>query len=393
MMIKKLCVAFLLTTVALVNAGEVKKVKATQESLPDIEQYLTPFWLSDSSYQEPLFFVQGQDGEPASARLLFPPGKILSFTSATGEIVFEEGKDYQIEAVSGIITLPLGSRIPFKTRRELYPLNTDPNPKPNTKINQKKGEPQTLLLFSEGTFFRSLQVAVTYTHGPGLWTGYTPAFMGRHLPKTLGKLQAQQPVTISVSGDSISAGWGSSGPPHRYANLVKAGLERAYGATITLNNRAHGGWTAPQGLKDAALLAAQKPDLVLIAYGMNDIKYNDVATYSGNIQRIMAEIRTLSPETEFILVSSMLGNPEWEGMPGEDKFTKFRDALAGLCGPGVVLADVTAAWMELLKRKSLYDLTGNGLNHPNDFSHRIYAQVILGLLLKKSEYKDGRICP
>lgn len=384
MMMKNIWVALLLTNVALVNAGELNTVHATSNALPDIEQCLAPVWGSESVYQEPLFFVQRQDGEPASARLLFPPGKILSFTSATGEIVFEEGRDYQIEPVSGIITLLPGSRIPFKTRRELYPLNTDPTPLPRTKINQKKGEPQTLLLWSEGGFFK-MQVAVTYTHAPRLWTGYAPAFAGTRLPKTLGKLRARQSVTIGVSGDSISEGFNASNPAHRYANLVKAGLERAYGVTITLKNRAHAGWTAPEGVKDATNLAAEKPDLVFIAYGMNDIKYTDVATYAGAIQRIMAEIRTRSPETEFILVSSMLGNPEWEGMPDADTFVTFRDALAGLCGPGVVLADVTAASMELLKRKSLYDLTGNGLNHPNDFSHRIYAQVILGLVLQKSD--------
>ena len=35
---------------------------------------------------------------------------------------------------------------------------------------------------------------------------------------------------------------------------------------------------------------------------------------------------------------------------------------------------------DLLARKSDFDLTGNGLNHPNDFGHRLYAQMILALL-------------
>jgi hypothetical protein len=33
-----------------------------------------------------------------------------------------------------------------------------------------------------------------------------------------------------------------------------------------------------------------------------------------------------------------------------------------------------------LKRKQDWDQTGNGVNHPNDFGHRVYAQVILKLL-------------
>ena len=47
------------------------------------------------------------------------------------------------------------------------------------------------------------------------------------------------------------------------------------------------------------------------------------------------------------------------------KFPLYRDALAKLCGPGVALADLTSMWAELLKRKSFYDLTGNGLKDPD----------------------------
>ena len=43
------------------------------------------------------------------------------------------------------------------------------------------------------------------------------------------------------------------------------------------------------------------------------------------------------------------------------------------------MADVTSVWLELAKRKPYWDYTGNGLNHPNDFGHRLYAQVILAL--------------
>ena len=36
----------------------------------------------------------------------------------------------------------------------------------------------------------------------------------------------------------------------------------------------------------------------------------------------------------------------------------------------------------LLKRKRFYDLTGNGVNHPNDFGHCVYAQSLLALLVE-----------
>ena len=140
---------------------------------------------------------------------------------------------------------------------------------------------------------------------------------------------------------------------------------------MNFTNHAVGGWTAAQGLKHAidAKLGEQKPDLVIIAFGMNDVFARDAARYQKNIGGIMEAIRIESPETEFILVASMLGNEEW-GMPME-QFALHRDALKELCGPGIVLADLTAMWEELLKHKSFYDLTGNGVNHPNDFGHAV----------------------
>jgi hypothetical protein len=46
----------------------------------------------------------------------------------------------------------------------------------------------------------------------------------------------------------------------------------------------------------------------------------------------------------------------------------------------VALADVTQVWTEMLRQKPDFDLTGNGLNHPNDFGHRLYAQALLQVL-------------
>ena len=48
--------------------------------------------------------------------------------------------------------------------------------------------------------------------------------------------------------------------------------------------------------------------------------------------------------------------------------------------PAFELADLTAVWSEMLKRKKDWDLTVNGVNHPNDFGHRVYAQVICELM-------------
>ena len=37
-------------------------------------------------------------------------------------------------------------------------------------------------------------------------------------------------------------------------------------------------------------------------------------------------------------------------------------------------------WTKAVARKEPHDLSGNGLNHPNDFGHRLYAQLILAAI-------------
>ena len=37
-------------------------------------------------------------------------------------------------------------------------------------------------------------------------------------------------------------------------------------------------------------------------------------------------------------------------------------------------------WSGFLELKKDWDQSGNGVNHPNDFGHRVYAQVIFTLL-------------
>jgi hypothetical protein len=97
---------------------------------------------------------------------------------------------------------------------------------------------------------------------------------------------------------------------------------------------------------------------------------------------IIDRIRAADKEIEVVLVAPMLGHGEWTATP-RDMFPKYRDELKKLVGEGVALADVTAVWEMMLKSKHDLDLTGNGLNHPNDFGHRLYAQAVLSVLIDR----------
>jgi acyl-CoA thioesterase I len=332
---------------------------------------LEPFWLSTTMRGESLLFVDRGDGIPA-ASLLFRNVDGVSLTSATGEAQFEAGRDFVVDSDAAVVRLAPGSRIPSFTLEELYPPH----------------EPFVLIADEDDRFHR-LQVAATYAHPPDQWLGYVPRLATSQLPRTLQRLATAQPLTVCVTGDSISEGFNASGvtgvPPRQppYAALVAAGLQHVSGSPVTFNNFAISGWTSDHGVADVARVAAARPDLVIVGYGMNDAGYAEPKDYSANIAGIMSGVRAVSPDAEFVLVSPMLPNPKWD-YPVMDRFPAYRDALDQLCGDGAALADLTSLWTDLLARKTEHDLTGNGINHPNDFGHRLYAQVILGLLIEPS---------
>ena len=133
------------------------------------------------------------------------------------------------------------------------------------------------------------------------------------------------------------------------------------------------------GLTQIDKVVEAKPDLVILAFGMNDSAGRSPDSYRENTKNMIAKIREKLPECEFVLVASMLGNRDWIRLKAE-YFPQYRDALKELVGPGVALADLTAIWAAFLELKQDWDQTGNGVNHPNDFGHRVYAQVITALL-------------
>jgi lysophospholipase L1-like esterase len=313
-------------------------------------------------YDESVFFI-GAKGASSTALLLFAPERVLSLHDARHETTFEEGRDYEVRQDERTVVRLPSSRMPCSAPEDV-----------------------ALLICADDDAFHRRQVEVTYTHAGG-WDGPTPCGDDA-VPGTIQRLRAAEPVRVALTGDSISEGYNASGfirvPPYQaaYGALVAAGLEQAYGSPIELHNFAVAGWTSNHGLADVERVASVNPQLVIVAYGMNDASYAAPAELAGNVRALIDQVRRTSSDAEFVIVSPMLPNPEADPrvMP---RFPAYRDALAQLSGRGVILADVTTLWTQLLARKAFYDVTGNGLNHPNDFGHRLYAQVILAQLVER----------
>jgi lysophospholipase L1-like esterase len=295
--------------------------------------------------------------DSAEGWLLFPPGEVSHVTNASGAVSYTAGVDYLIEPGSRRLTRVPGSAMPWANRETR----------------------------ADGRLTHDRTIAVTYTHAddPTVWA--PAANPPATLPRVARRLECREPLTLCVTGDSISAGYDSSGfhgvPPFQppFATLVASALERRSGAPVHLHNLATAGWTAADGLWDATRVAAADPDIVIVAFGMNDAAYASGDEFGGNVAELVTRIRAGRPDTEFVLVAPMLPTPECTWVD-HARFAEYRERLAALTGEGIALADVTRLWNAMAARKDLHDLSGNGLNHPNDFGHRLYAQVILAAL-------------
>ncbi len=342
------------------------------------ERLLQPFWLGSRMEEESLFFIRDDKSGMPVAPLLFAARTILSVRRADGTAEYREGKDYLL-ASERCLSLPPNSVIPFKTSAEMKP----PIGSPQSIAAARDG--RNHLFFSEGHVFHDLQAAVTYDHDDE-WDDPRPQSGLADLPVTAGKLQQGKPLRLALYGDSITAGHNASqhtgAPPGLppYGELVAAELERHYRSSIACVNVAVAGVTSAWGLANISRVTDAAPDLVVLAFGMNDASGGVTPErFRENMRGQILAVRKARPAVEFILVSGMAGNPEWTGSV-PDLYSCYRDDLRSLCGEGVALADVTSVWNKLVQRKDFASLTGNGVNHPNDFGHRVYAQVIMALM-------------
>jgi len=330
-----------------------------------------PFWRATVMDNEPVLFIRNEGKPFATGKLLFMPSGQPTIMAPDLVMKYEEGKDYVWKPGSDTIELTAGTRIPFKTSAEMVP---------------SPGSPNTMMgvLFSEGHFFHDLQVQVSYPHAADWPLQDAPPT--QLLTRSLAKLNVKQPLKLVALGDSITIGANASGvvgaPPHQppYPQLVANTLQQRFGASVTLTNLARGGTGAGWGLEMVAKVVAEKPDLVILAFGMNHSE--PAAGFEAVMRKLRDAVQAACPEADIVLVAPMTGNPC--GFP-QERFTGYCAALRNLTGPHVALADVTSPWLELLKRKPFSDLSGNNINHPNDFGHRVYAQIISELFPRKSE--------
>jgi lysophospholipase L1-like esterase len=163
--------------------------------------------------------------------------------------------------------------------------------------------------------------------------------------------------------------------------MIQKKLQNIYEATVGVRNVAVGGWATVNGL-DAfnERVLAEQADLMVLAYGMND-RGTPLDKYKEMIADMVCRFKKFNPDGEVVLVAPMLPNVETDWLKNQPLFAEKLYELEKEYS-FVSVADMTQIhWGILSTGKRYRDMTGNNINHPNDFIARVYAQVILKTLL------------
>lgn len=351
----------------------------------DWEKRLAPITRSPIVYREACFPLAESRDREIVLPLLYPAKNIIEVIhNATGRKL-EPNRDWILRGTE--LVLPPGTRAPVQLSAEFFQ-----SPR-REKDGTVKMVPSQIRL-SEGTFYHERQIEVSYEPAVRDWTMPPPRSSIEALPRFRQLLAAHAPVKLILFGDSISVSYNATKYtgvwPYQpgFGELVARKLAQS-GSRITFMNHSRGGETSLHATTQAdSQVAWFEPDLVIVALGMNDRSPERRPAHRANLEQIIDTVRARSPQTEFVIVTPMLNNPKQP--TGLEPVKFIRDEALKIARPGIAFVDVTTTQLEMLKRKTYLDLSGNGANHPNDFLVRVYAQRILEVLTPGPGGRDAR---
>lgn len=208
------------------------------------------------------------------------------------------------------------------------------------------------------------------------------AYTGARPVRTIEKLRKGEPVTIVCWGDSVTACGESSTPDKCYVALLETRLKKLYpNAQIRVVNAGIGASnseTRKAGFQKEVL--DFKPDLVTLEF------VNDMGLPDDVLQRNYEQIlqRLSAAGAELILITPHFTMPEWMELPhgrGPEKRRGVMFLRKFAAEHAVPLADASKRWEDLQDLGVPYEtLLRNGINHPDDRGHAIFADELIRVL-------------
>ncbi len=224
--------------------------------------------------------------QPIRVRSTYLPGP--------STIEYVQGQDFTVDTATRAISRTPGSRIPdFRTNMLYGQANFDHNKFPG---------------FGNTAYFAFVDYSC---RADERWPEQLSQI--HLLPETIRKLRSGRPLRIVAFGDSITAGGDATKPELIFWERWAAELRRQFPrASITAVNGATGGDNTAHGLQRfEAKVLAERPDLVLVAFGMNDHNRSGVPIpdFQRNLKEMISRIRTANGEV--VLLSAFPPNPNW----------------------------------------------------------------------------------
>ncbi len=334
--------------------------------------------------EDEILVFSEKDGH-ISANLAFDNPKNLSIRNRVGELLIE-GVDY---ALSGNKIELLNLEIFYY--RQGWLQNRDVPPEIPSE-NKQYGINGCLLI--EPKYMRGTQFLASYDCEVNDFPSAISDWL--YLPHTYEKLKEQKKLKIALFGDSISnaanSSWemGFGGYEHWCESALKR-VEELYDAKIELLNCSRSGY-GTEWAKEAVAekFTGQNVDLAIIAFGMNDAPDGmSVQEFTQNISDIMGKIRAFNSKTEFVLIAPFVPNKDCTYVYKEQK--NYLYGLKEIEGEGVTVLDMTSIFLWLLERKSYCEISGNNLNHPNDFGYAFFTYSFIELFRKLKIKMENRL--
>ena len=354
----------------------------------DHTTYTLPLWQGDTVYNETVMFV-GNSGVP----LLYKAEKIIAVLGYDLKTEYVEGEDYLLK--DGKLYLTENTRIPVFSEKDFYPTAPEKGKYLGCSL---EGKPY--IYHSEGSDIFKRQVHVTYTHSDK-WDGNIPEYSAK-LERFRQKVASGQPVTVLFYGDSITTGLNSSGKvgcePYAdtWCNMFVRALAKTYGnRNINVVNMAVSGKNIDWAIDNLKWRAIdRKADLMVLAFGMNDAEKTP-EEFCSKLGQLLNTFSTACPECDVAVVSTTVPNVETTNVfSGNQPY--FEEKMIELCVDleHTDIVPMTSVHKYLLSKKRFFDMTGNNVNHPNDFLARAYAHTIIKTVIgeqREIEIKEYHI--
>ena len=389
------------------TAAKPQRPSFAPETPYEYAAQMQPIWTGDTVYDESVMFLGTNDEVP----LLYYATEIISVTSYDKRITYQNGVDYQL--VDGKLVMPAGSKLKYIPESTYWSISGWYD-----VVTLRDGQP-SYTWNGPGDTVTKYQVLVTYRHNDTF--PFEIPDCSEQFENVIKKLEKGENVTLMFYGDSITNGWESSlrcglSPnfpmwsallaqylAHNYSYKVEYVQTTANGAfnypkasdtygnrgTIYYINTAVGAWKAEDGYSNLSThiktyMDQYGCDILFYAYGMNN-KSTLTSTFISEVRRTVEELNRYSPSTKYVLVSSMYPNNEdTRGMgnvPEQEEALKTLVNELNTSGITAALSPLQSVHKRLCEVKRFRDHSGNNMNHPNDYTQRVYAQVALQTIL------------